>query len=104
TENSLCEYLQTAMFSLQIDESTLPNNEVLLLGYVRFFKDETLCEDLLFAISLETYTNGESLFIAVKKFSDEKNIPISNIQSISTDSAPAMTGRHKGLISYFKKI
>ncbi|KAG0438021.1 SCAN domain-containing protein 3 [Dictyocoela muelleri] len=104
TEELLCSYLRTSLFSLQIDESTLPGNEALLLGYVRYFKDESLCQELLFTIFLETNTKGESLFIAVKKYLDEKEIPISNILSIATDGAPAMIGRHKGIVAYFKEI
>ena len=39
-ENSLCDYLKTSEFSLQLDESTLPGNDALLLAYVKFVKEE----------------------------------------------------------------
>lgn len=65
-ENILCKFLQTNRFSLQLDESTLPDNEALLLGYVRFIKDENMCQELLFATYLETDTRGESIFQAVE--------------------------------------
>ena len=39
-ENSLCDYLKTSEFSLQLDESTLPGNEALLLAYVKCVKEE----------------------------------------------------------------
>lgn len=63
-ENSeeLCNYLRTSQFSIQLDESTLPTNEALLLSYVRFIKDEKICEELLFARNLETDTKGETIF------------------------------------------
>ena len=35
-EKTLCSILKTTEFSLQIDESTLPGNEALLLAYTRF--------------------------------------------------------------------
>jgi hypothetical protein len=38
-ENILCSTLRTTEFVLQLDESTLPGNEYLLLAYVRFMKD-----------------------------------------------------------------
>ena len=38
-EDSLCAYLKTSLFSIQLDESTLPGNEDLLLSYVRFTKE-----------------------------------------------------------------
>lgn len=102
-ETSLCDYLKTCKFSIQLDESTLPNNEALLLSYVRFIKEEKICQELLFARNLETDTKGESIFNTMNKFFQEKGIPVCNILSAATDGAPAMTGRHKGFISYLKQ-
>lgn len=102
-ELSLCEYLQTSKFSIQLDESTLPNNEALLLAYVRFIKEEKICQELLFAKNLETDTKGESIFNTMHVFFQEKGIPIRNILSVATDGAPAMTGRHKGFIAHLKQ-
>ena len=48
-EETLCNKLKTTKFSLQIDESTLPNNESLLLGYVRYVSDGCCKKELLFA-------------------------------------------------------
>ena len=48
-EDSLCGYLKTSRFSIQLDESTLTGNEALLLAYVRFTKEEQICQELLFA-------------------------------------------------------
>lgn len=41
-EDTLCNMLRTTEFGLQLDESTLPGNESLLLAYVRFVKVESL--------------------------------------------------------------
>lgn len=71
-ENSLCEYLKTSEFSIQLDESTLPGNEALLLAYVRFVKEEKISQELLFAKCLETDTKGETIFNELKKFSMQK--------------------------------
>lgn len=101
-EESLCSYLKTSKFSIQLDESTLPTNEALLLSYVRFIKDEKICQELLFAQNLETDTKGETIFNTLEKFCDEKEIPLNNIISAATDGAPAMTGCHKGFIRYLK--
>ncbi|GFT84283.1 SCAN domain-containing protein 3 [Trichonephila clavipes] len=40
-ESFLCDYLQTTRFSLQLDESTLPENDSLLLACVRFIMDQS---------------------------------------------------------------
>ncbi|GBP23215.1 hypothetical protein EVAR_82380_1 [Eumeta japonica] len=55
-ESFLCIYLQTTHFSIQLDESTLPGNEALLLAYVRFVMGEEIHEELLFAKTLKTDT------------------------------------------------
>ncbi|GBP65634.1 SCAN domain-containing protein 3 [Eumeta japonica] len=55
-ESFLCDYLQTPLFSIQVDESTLPGNEALLLAYVRFVMGEEIHEELLFAKTLKTDT------------------------------------------------
>lgn len=43
-EDSLCDFLKTAQFSIQLDESTLPGNASLLMPYVRFVKGKTCHE------------------------------------------------------------
>ena len=64
----LSKMLMTTEFSLQLDESTLPGNESLLLAYVHFIKGGSLCQELLFAHLLETDTKGESVYWAVEDF------------------------------------
>ena len=93
----------TTEFSLQLDESTLPGNESLLLAYVRFIKGGSLCQELLFARLLETDTKGESVYQTVEDYFQKKSIPLTNIISCATDGAPSMVGRHRGFLSYLKK-
>lgn len=102
-EVSLCDFLKTTQFSLQLDESTLTGNESLLLVYVRFIKEEKICQDLLFAKKLITDTKGESIFQVLEEFFKEKEISLNNIMSVATDGAPAMVGRYRGFISFLKK-
>ena len=64
----LCSTLQETEFSLQLDESTLPNNESLLLAYVRFVHDGKLCQKMLFARRLETDTKGLTVYETLKDF------------------------------------
>ena len=89
-ENQLIDILRVIEFSLQLDESTLHDNEALLLAYVRFTKDGVVFEELLFARSLVTDTRGVSIFEVVRSFFDYHNIPLSNIIACSTDGAPSM--------------
>lgn len=53
-EDTLRNSLRTAQFSFQLDESTLPRNEALLLAYVRFINEEKITDELLFAKHLAT--------------------------------------------------
>ena len=46
-EDPLCGYLKISRICIQLDESTLPGNEALLLEYVRFIKEEEICQELL---------------------------------------------------------
>lgn len=102
-ESFLCNYLQTTHFSIQLDETTLPGNEALLLAYVRFIMDQEIHEELLFARTL-TYTKGESIFNVLRDYFMEKAIPLSNIISAAADGAPAMFGRYRGFISQLKQM
>ena len=101
-EKTICDILKTTEFSLQIDESTMPGNEALLLAYVRFIQEDNLVEEMLFARPLLIDSKGESIFKVVDNFFQEKEIPLCNIIVSATDGAPAMVGRHRGFIAYLK--
>ncbi|CAH1970021.1 unnamed protein product, partial [Acanthoscelides obtectus] len=100
-ESFLCNYLQTTHFSIQLDESTLPDNAALLLAYVRFIMKQEIYEELLFARTLITDTKGESIFHVLKDYFIEKAIPLSNIISVATDGAPAMTSCQEDDVSTY---
>lgn len=102
-EATLCTKLQTTEFSLQIDESTLPDNESLLLGYVRYISNGCCMEELLFARKILTNKTGKDIFDVVVNFFREKGIPLKNIIACATDGEPAMTGRHRGFLAFLKK-
>ena len=58
---------------------------------------------MLFSKCLETDTKGEMLFTELKRFFDEKAIPMTNIISVTTDGAPAIVGRYRGFLAYLKQ-
>ncbi|CAH2012114.1 unnamed protein product [Acanthoscelides obtectus] len=94
-ESFLCNYLQRPI--------SLYNWTALLLAYVRFIMNQEIYEELLFARTLITDTEGESIVHVLKDYFIEKAIPLSNIISVATDGAPAMVGRYRGFISYLKQ-
>ena len=71
--------LKITEFSLQLDDSTLQNNESLLLTYLRFIKYKKNCQELLFAKKLKTDTKGKSIFDVLEHYFKEKGIPLNNI-------------------------
>ena len=68
----LNKMLMTTKFSLQLNKSTLPGNESLLLACIRFIKGGSLCEKSLLARFLETGTKGESVYRAVEDYFQKK--------------------------------
>ncbi len=58
----------------------------------------------IFVGLLTTTTTGESIFLVVKNYFDEHNIPMGNICSCASDGAPAMRGVHQGFLARLKTI
>ncbi|CAH1974206.1 unnamed protein product [Acanthoscelides obtectus] len=82
-ENFLCNYLQTTHFSIQLDESSLPDNAALLLPYVRFIMNQEIYEELLFARTLITDTKVTETWLNDNIGSSAIRIP--NYNFIRTD-------------------
>lgn len=59
-----------------MDESTLRDNESLLLAYVSFVKNEKVIEEMIFAKLLTTNTTGASVFETLENFFAEKIFPL----------------------------
>ena len=60
-------------------------------------------EEMIFAISLPADTRATTVFNAVEKFYEEKEIPMQNILQCATDGAAIMVGKHRGFIALMKK-
>jgi len=102
-ESQLVQILRTTDHSLQIDESTLRDNEALLLGYVRFIHEKKSHEEMIFALSLASDTKSTSIFHAVQQYYNAKEIPMRNIIQCATDGAAAMSGKHRGFVALMKR-
>uniref|UniRef100_A0A8C1ZLH4 DUF4371 domain-containing protein n=1 Tax=Cyprinus carpio TaxID=7962 RepID=A0A8C1ZLH4_CYPCA len=92
--------------SLSADESTDIGDVAQLCIWVRCVNSETfeVTEDLLALKSLHEQTRGENIHRALSEASKDMNIPESSVVSITSDGAPSMTGKHKGLIAEMRKI
>ncbi|XP_061486772.1 protein FAM200C-like [Rhineura floridana] len=101
--SQLCADLGNYKFGIQLDETTVRDNEALLMAYVRLIKNEEAYEEMLFCKSMTTNTKGESMFEELQRYLKSKEIPMKNIISCATDGAPSMLGRHMGLIAFLRK-
>ncbi|PRD30166.1 UNVERIFIED_CONTAM: SCAN domain-containing protein 3 [Trichonephila clavipes] len=61
-ETQLVEKLKSRYFSLQMDESTLRDSEVVLLVYARYIDKGEFAEEIVFCISLETTTSSADIY------------------------------------------
>ena len=77
-EAQLVQILSRTDHALQIDESTIRDNEALLMGYVQFVHEKETRQEMLFVITLPADTQAASLFEAVKDFYEDKGIPMKN--------------------------
>ena len=81
----------------------LRDNESLQLGYVRFINTMQAREEMIFAISLPADARAATVFNAVEKFYDEKDIPMQNLLQCATDGAATMAGKHQEFVALTKK-
>ena len=79
---TLCEKLRTKTFSLEIDESTLPDNQALLPSYVRSIDNEKICQ--YYSVQIKKLSQKVLQFTIC--FS-ENNILLINTVLCATDGA-----------------
>ncbi|XP_036369722.1 SCAN domain-containing protein 3-like [Octopus sinensis] len=102
-EEKIVEILQKTNFSIQVDDSTI-HNQAILLVYVRFIHENDIREEMLFIKSLSETTYGEDIFNEVMQYFNDKNIPLTNLINIASDGVAAMTGKVKGFVSRMKLV
>ena len=81
-EGQVCLKLQETEFSLQPDESTVRDNQALLVVSVRFINEKKICEELLFCHSQEIFCQRENIFSTVKGYLNLKGILIEILFSV----------------------
>ncbi|KAK0142715.1 General transcription factor II-I repeat domain-containing protein 2A [Merluccius polli] len=88
-------------FSIQCDESVDRSDTAQLAVFIRMvFDDFSTKEEFLTLLPLKATTRGVDVYNAVKDYFVGKKIPIEKLVSVTTDGAPAITGRHSGFIAY----
>ena len=72
-EEKLVEILLNTKYSLQIDETMIHNEEV-LLSYVTFVHETDVKEEMLFLKILPETTSGKDIFMEVHKYFIDKRL------------------------------
>ena len=91
---------ECVFFSLQFDETTDVMDTSQLCIFIRMvFKDLSTKEELLKVLPLKGKTRGEDIFHTFSDFVNKTQLPVNKLVSMTTDGAPAMTGRTNGFIA-----
>lgn len=95
---------QANYFSLAIDESTDSTDVAQMCVYVRYFDGEEFREEMLSLIPLEGHTTGDITFTKLEELFRLHSLSFEKVNLIVTDGAPAMVGKHRGLVSRLKEL
>ena len=91
--------------SLQFDETTNIKSISHLVAYVRFGKENTIVDELLFCLGMKWRTRATDIFNLVNAFLCENSIAWNNkVGSVCTDGAPAMIGHRFGFVALMKQV
>ncbi|CAI9723916.1 transcription factor II-I repeat domain-containing 2-like [Octopus vulgaris] len=86
-------------FSIALDASTDIQETTQLLIYIRGIDENfEITEELLSMESLKDTTTGKDLFNSVINSSIRSGLTLNKLARITTDGAPALTGKHSGLV------
>lgn len=105
-KRSLLELLQKApCYAIALDESCDIVDDEQMSIFVRFYDIEhkIFIEELLAVLTFKSQTRGEDLFQTFDNFMTKSNINYDKMVSLSTDGAPAMVGKERGLVKRIKE-
>ena len=91
-------------FSIAIDESTDATDTAQLAVFVRgVSEDFTVLEEFVQLIPMKNTTTGADILKELLQCLQAKNLNLARLVSITTDGAPSMVGKHKGVVSLLQK-
>ena len=99
----MVEFPQKTKFSIQVDESTIHNQTILLVS-IRFIHEDDIREEMLFIKCLPEATTREDTFNEVMHYFKYGNIPLTNVINIQSDGTDAMNGKVIRFISRMKLV
>lgn len=91
-------------FSLCADESTDVKNTAQLAIFVRGIDANfRITEDLAGLVAMKGTTTGKDIMEAVTTCMNDLGLSFRNLSGLTTYGAPAMTGKHTGLVTLMRK-
>ena len=104
-ESTLKDKLSACILcSLALDESTDQNDTAQLVIFIRGIDENfNIIEEMLDLCQIKGTTTGKDIYEFVNLSSDKFDIDRKSIYSITTDGAPALTGKHNSFITLFKE-
>ena len=103
SSNVLQSVRQSGGFSLALDESTDKTDMAQLSLFVRYFDKDGFSEKYLTLIPLSGQTTGQVIHERLTEYLRSVDLSLHQLISVSTDGAPAMTGRENGLEGRLKR-
>ncbi|XP_050334250.1 uncharacterized protein LOC126761867 [Bactrocera neohumeralis] len=95
--------LFAASNSLALDESTDMSDTAQLAVFVRgVSEDYTVIEELLDLRSMKDTTTGQDIYEEVKSCIEKYELQTENLCGLTTDGAPAMTGKRNGFVALMR--
>lgn len=103
-KNQVVEAVKESCFlAIQLDESTDVAQCCQLLVFVRYIKNETIKDELLFSTELTTTSKAIDIMTAMSAFFDKHELQWKNLIGVCTDGAPAMLGSRSGFVQLVKE-
>ena len=104
-EGTLKDKLSACVFySLVLDESTDQSDTAQLVLFIKGINENfNIVEEMLDLFHVKGTTTGKDIYEFVNLSLDKCNIDRKSIYSITTDGAPALTGKDNGFITLFKE-
>ena len=90
------------LYSLALDEST-DQSDTAVIFIRKIDENFNIIEEMLDLCHIKGTATGKNIYEFVNLSLDKFNIDRNNIYSITTDGAPALTGKHNGFITLFKE-
>ena len=92
------------LYSFALDESADPSDTAQLVIFIRGIDENfNIIEEMLDLCHIKGTTTGKDTYEFVNLSLDKFNIDRKNFYLITTDGAPALTGKHDGFITLFKE-